>query len=301
MLLLTLVYEKNLDICANLQDTIQVFKNKNVNLGICESQNNNTHFIKIICDDKNYDKSLMQKLNYHISNCIYDIIINLICEEEIYKYIEDNYFFLGEDEIREVEEKIVNILKVNKGIEEEIDIYYANKKNNILTKIQECMEERGELNIDGYMTFRVKEIMCDIEEISNKAIERYMVEKEYNEFIKLLKYFVEIQESKFDKVNIIIAEDGTYSIKDEEGNDLLNSFISEVIEFRFNNPSINMEDVIMSGLITNVPKFITIHGRLNCLNKEFIDTIKNVFGDRVEFCEGCKLCKEKTIILSKEY
>ena len=34
-----------------------------------------------------------------------------------------------------------------------------------------------------------------------------MVEKEYNEFIKLLKYFVEIQESKVDEVNILIEEE----------------------------------------------------------------------------------------------
>ncbi len=31
-----------------------------------------------------------------------------------------------------------------------------------------------------------------------------MVDKEYNEFIKLLKYFVEIEESKLDKLNILI-------------------------------------------------------------------------------------------------
>lgn len=35
-----------------------------------------------------------------------------------------------------------------------------------------------------------------------------MVDKEYNEFIKLLKYFVEIEESKLDKLNILIDPTG---------------------------------------------------------------------------------------------
>ncbi len=37
-----------------------------------------------------------------------------------------------------------------------------------------------------------------------------MVEKEYNEFIKLLKYFVDVQENKIDEVNIIIDKLGNY-------------------------------------------------------------------------------------------
>ena len=42
-----------------------------------------------------------------------------------------------------------------------------------------------------------------------------------------------------------------------------------------------MEDIIISGLITNAPKQVIIHHKENCLNTEFIDTIVNVFGDSV--------------------
>ena len=45
----------------------------------------------------------------------------------------------------------------------------------------------------------------------------------------------------------------------------------------------NIEDIIISGLITNAPKKIVIHEKKYCTNKEFIDTIINVFGDRVKF------------------
>ena len=54
MVLLTIIYESGLDIAPNIQDVVEIFKNKDINLGICESQNNNTHFIKIMCDDKIY-------------------------------------------------------------------------------------------------------------------------------------------------------------------------------------------------------------------------------------------------------
>ena len=55
----------------------------------------------------------------------------------------------------------------------------------------------------------MKELRSDIEEIIDKVIEGYMVEKEYKEFIKLLKYFVDIQESKIDLINIVIDNEVT--------------------------------------------------------------------------------------------
>ena len=52
-----------------------------------------------------------------------------------------------------------------------------------------------------------------------------------------------------------------------------------------------VEDIIISGLITNAPKQVIIHHKENCLNTEFIDTIVNVFGDRVFYCAGCANCE----------
>ena len=49
----------------------------------------------------------------------------------------------------------------------------------------------------------MKELREDIEEIIDKVVEEYMVEKEYREFVKLLKYFVDIQESKIEKLIFI--------------------------------------------------------------------------------------------------
>ncbi|EET86548.1 sporulation protein YtxC, partial [Clostridium carboxidivorans P7] len=77
----------------------------------------------------------------------------------------------------------------------------------------------------GFITFRMKELREDLEEIVDKVVERYMTEKEYNEFIKLLKYFVEIQESKIEEINIIIKSDGKYLIQDKEGNDIEKNYL----------------------------------------------------------------------------
>ena len=69
-----------------------------------------------------------------------------------------------------------------------------NKMNSIIEKIKIVLEENSEINIDGFIRFRMKELREDVDSIVNNIIESYMVEKEYQEFVKLLKYFVDIQD-----------------------------------------------------------------------------------------------------------
>ena len=188
------------------------------------------------------------------------------------------------------------LLKRNKP-KDDIFIYCNNKINSILDKIQECIEENKEVNINGFLTFRMRELREDIEDIIEKVVEGYMVEKEYKEFIKLLKYFVDIQESKMEKVNIYVLENAKYKITDGYDEDIFTSFLKDLSECKLGIDA-NVEDIIISGLITNSPKCINIYGRENCANKEFIDTIVNVFGDRVRICSNKKMC-EKSIDMQK--
>lgn len=294
MLLLKVAYENNENIIDEIQGLRNHLKSKNIVLGICESIERNTHFIKILCDESDYSEKLRDMVNLYISNVIYKIVIDIFKKKEMYEFINDTYFFLKHEEICDIQEKITDLL-VDFTISDENDVYCMNRKNSIVDRIKDCIEETQEINIDGFITFRMKELIDDIESIVDKIVEKYMVEKEYNEFIKLLKYFVDIQDSKLEEVNIVIVKGGSYEIKDNFGKDIFQEFLNELLDSRFVNGGINIEDIIISGLITNSPKRIIIHGIQNCTNKEIIQTINNVFGDRVHICNQCKICSKDEI------
>ncbi|MCX0396734.1 putative sporulation protein YtxC, partial [Clostridium perfringens] len=156
-----------------------------------------------------------------------------------------------------------------------------NKVNDIIENIKEFILENDYINIEGFITFRMKPLLKDIECIIDKVVEDYMIEKEYNEFIKLLKYFVDIQDCKLEEVNIIVQRNGSYEVKDSKGLDIFKDFLNEITDIA-EEGIINIEDIIISGLITNAPKKIKIYNEEYCINKEFIQTIKSVFGERVE-------------------
>ncbi len=296
MLVLKLVYNSELDFVNEIQELRLVLKKKDIRIGVVESVELNNHIIKILCDDNSYSERVKDIINLYISNILYKVVLNEYKEKELLDYLTENYFFLKQEEIMEVEDEVMKTFLENKSLNFDNLIYCLNKVNNIIEKIKSCLEENSEINIDGFIRFRMKELREDIEDIIDKVIESYMVEKEYKEFIKLLKYFVEIQESKIEEINIIISESGNYSIIDRNKKDIFNEFMKDLIECKLDS-DVKMEDIIISGLITNSPKKVIIHGKGNCLNKEFIDTIENVFENKVSFCNGCMLCTEKQVKL----
>ncbi|PRR76841.1 YtxC-like family protein [Clostridium liquoris] len=287
-----LVYEEDLEeIIEGIKDLKNFFKMKKIEAGISESINKSTHFIKISFPDEKLSRKNLNMFNIYIANILYKALIEEFSRKYIIEFITDTYFFLDGDEIDEVKKRSIEILNNDSHIIEDSNIYYMNRKNEIIEKIVECIEENKEINIKGFLTFRMKELKNELQNIIDKIVEDYLIEKEYNEFIKLLKYFVDIQDSKIDEVNIIIDKGGNYIIQDGSGDDLMDRLFNEFLGNKFTG-TVNMEDMLISGLITYCPNKIIIHCANNCHNTEFINTIKNVFLQRVEFCDKCKICNK---------
>ncbi|MBM6821042.1 putative sporulation protein YtxC, partial [Clostridium saudiense] len=133
-----------------------------------------------------------------------NIVIEKYRKKELFNFLTETYFFLKHDEIIEVEDMIMKVLRSEENLKDEKMIYCISKINSIIEKIKTCLEENEEINIKGFITFRMKELREDIEDIVDKVVEEYMVEKEYKEFVKLLKYFVDIQLNILNKNTIII-------------------------------------------------------------------------------------------------
>ena len=232
MLVLKLVYNDDLDFVGEIQELRTILRKKDIKIGIVESVELDNHIVKILCDDDGYNERIKDIINLYISNVLYKIVIEQYKEKEMFDFLTENYFFLKQEEVIEVEEEIMQILLGKESLKFDNLVYCMNKMNNVIEKIKGCLEENSEININGFIRFRMKELREDIENIIDKVIESYMVEKEYREFVKLLKYFVDIQESKIDEVNILIDEIGNYSIKDKNKEDIFNEFMKELVECR---------------------------------------------------------------------
>ena len=258
MLVLQLAYSGELDFVEELQEPKELLKKKHIIIGVVESLEGKTHVIKVMCDDSNYSDRTGNIINLYISNILYKIVITKYKEKELFEYLTDTYFFLKRDEMLEVEEEIMKVLYCEEGVHDSNFIFYSNKTNAIIDKIKECIEENNEININGFITFRMRELRKDIEDVVDIVVERYMVEKEYKEFIRLLKYFVEIQECRVEEINLTALPSGGYIVTDGYGEDIFPTFLNELSDCKIGIDA-NVEDIVISGLITNAPQKIVIH------------------------------------------
>jgi len=229
---------------------------------------------------------------HYIANAISNIIIDFWEKKILKKVINGNYYYFGQDE----RNRILTFACKSLGVDEEEKtqgcVYKLSRKARVLQKILDYLDSNSKIIIDGFIRFRMKDYVLELEDAVDRAVEEYLMEREYNEFIKLLRYFVEIQEPKVDTVNVLKNADNSYKLLDGQGqlinNELLDDLAGEVIE---NN--INFDDLLISSLITLAPSRIIIHSGATYANSEIIDTINKVFHHRVAICHGCEMCYVK--------
>lgn len=284
MLLETIVCGNKSDsIINNINSIVCNFEKNNIRMGMSESIDNNIHFVNVICRDEDYNENIENKFYYYLSEVLYKYTATEFCSKKLENKLKSTYFFLGDDEIKDVKHKCIQTMLKDIPVSDN-GIYFINRKNQIIQKINDCIKENHEININGFVTFRTKEIENEFDVIIDKIVENYMVEKEYDEFIKLLKYFVDIQESKIDELNIYVDKYGNYLLKDKYGKDIENKIVEGLCDVKTTG-AVSIDDILISGLITLSPKKIIIHSRDNFKNKELIETIEKVFESKVAFCD----------------
>lgn len=231
-------------------------------------------------------------LKQYVSVILSDYIIKYYEEKLLSRIININYCYFNHEEKKQILELSISLLKFK---ENDTNFSFpTNRYINLISKnLQEYFESNHEILIDGFVNFRIKEYINELEEIVDRAVDTYLIKKEYQEFIKLVRYFVEIQEPKLESIHILPDENKKYIILDHDHNEITNEcvkiFLNE-IPYDYDN-KINLDDLLISSLITFAPLKIYLHSVKQIENKEIIETIKNIFLNKVVICSGCNLCK----------
>lgn len=240
--------------------------------------------------NENYCKDeFLNIFKHYTSIAIADYIVEVLEIKMIEKNLQNNYSYLKPSERQFIIKELTRFLE-NEFYDKNIEVpHKVNKKAKILYKLMDFMSENYNINVNGFVKFRIKGYCEEINELLDKVIEEYMMEKEYREFIKLLKYFVNIQESKIDFLNILVDKKGKYHFYDKFNNIINDKYIKELIDDLV-DADLNYDDLLISTLITIAPKKICIHNTSNIKNSEIFETIKNIFDKRIYICNNCRIC-----------
>ena len=204
-------------------------------------------------------------------NEVIDLILIILRNKYLKKYIWDNYKKLKDKEKEE--------------IYKEANCLFDKKEpfiiNTIYNKLTEVAESEKDLNIDGFFRFRMRDFMVYISIISDIAFEEYLIRKDKNQFINTLKFFIESQEQKIDLLIIHIMRNGDFRFYDKYGDEINNKESEEMMSMIMKE-DLNLEDCLISVLLSLCPKKVEIIDDLkNETSKEIIENMKIIFEGNV--------------------
>lgn len=216
-----------------------------------------------------------------ISSILSFLIIDELEEDFLKNILLQNYFYFNSQE----REKILSFC---------FDIFADDYSNNFDKKFQilfngfyDFIKDHKVLYLDGFIYFRLKAYFSILDEVVNSAVNHFLVEKEYTEFISLLKLYISSQKSECDIVHIIYYN--SESILLDENKDII-SPDKDIFKAKYlSDISFSANDYTLNSLLSLIPNKIYIHLIDNTVD-EFIQTLELVFENRVNLCTDCNIC-----------
>lgn len=229
-----------------------------------------------------------RRFRLSIANAISDLIINSWEERYMRKLIRSRYGYIDEPEQEVIFQYALKNLYSPPGKEHPLQ-QRIRRKGAVLSRLTEFLDKHNELVIDGFITFRLREYVEELEDAVETAVEEFLAEKEEQEFVQLLKCFVEMQEPQVERLNIWPEKGGTFHLTDASNNPVNNKELDGLMH-ELGEQGINQEDLLVSALVALSPHHLKVH-HYERMGHDIIGLLKEVFGSRLTLCDGCSQCR----------
>ncbi|MFR0822938.1 MAG: putative sporulation protein YtxC [Clostridia bacterium] len=197
-----------------------------------------------------------------------------------------NYFYFDDFEYKLIEKNCYDFILSN----EDEKLNY--RREEVWTPVLKYLLENKSMILDGFVTFRLEEYHDTLDYIVDEAVNRYIIEKEYTEFINLLKMYIDSKESQTNLVHLIYTN-GESILLDEKKNVIsLNDYIFNAQYL--SDITFSSNDYALNTLLTLLPQKIEIH--LIGYEDEFIHTLKLIFGTKIFICTDCNICRTYKVL-----
>lgn len=231
---------------------------------------------------RNYER-IKNILRGSVAQILADWVVSNEEHRLVDKIVKNNYFYFSDDERTAVASNAIRALSARSSAHNKL----------IMTRILDYLDNHYQLIVDGFLNFRLKDYRLHLSEVIDKVADDFMMELEYQEFIRVLRYFVDVQQPRVEEAHVVITSLGLYKICDSHGKIIDNQYQESDLLFNRNDyesGSLNNEDLLISALITIAPYNVMVHSTNHARDQEALETIKSVFDGRVVLCNGCDLC-----------
>lgn len=210
------------------------------------------------------------------------LVIDYFESDIIKNILHSNYFYFDNIEFFD----ILNLCYENLCDDNEFS--FENRQIVLFDIFYNYIKSHHSIIISGFVNFRLSSYRKLLEDLIDFSVNEYIIEREYYEFISLLKLYINSQSSLTNVVHIINLDydifllDENLNIIDIDKKSLNAKYLSDVT---FSN-----NDFVLNTLLNLLPKKLYLHQISNYSNLEFVNTLKLIFDGRLEICTDCNIC-----------
>jgi len=240
----------------------------------------------IVCDIANASAETIAEARKAASRPLAAAVIEGYERDWLRRYIAKEVGAEDREGVAAVQEQCDRMLARHTA-EDGSDVFYERRLSKLAQAIEAYLDEERFLHVEGFLRFRAGPYLEELRDSVAYAVDEWMMERQYQEFISLLKYFVYIQEAKIPAAHVVHHGNHDFTLLNERmlpiDTKQMDQFVVELID-----KDISYEDVIVSTLISVSPGKLFVHSQTP--DEQVIKTILTIFEGRVELCTDCAVC-----------
>ena len=246
---------------------------------ICFSENKFKYYKNVIIHYNGTNiKSFINKISEILSYLVIDELEDTILKKLLLK----NYFYFNSIERNKIIEICSSIFI------DDFNDFFIRKYNCLVSIFSSYLNKNKSIVLNGFINFRLQPYFGILENGIDKAVNAFLIEREYSEFVSLLKLYINSQNDTCNMVHLVYFRNN--SILLDEHKNVIN-VSDDIFKAKFlSDINFSANDYVLNGLLTLIPKKIYIHLVENYID-EFIETLGLIFENRVEYCNDCNICK----------
>ncbi len=237
---------------------------------ICFSENKFKNYKNIIV---HYIGDNVEEFLSQMSYIMCFMIIDIEEEEILKQKLNQNYFYFDSKEREEILAICFNIMA------DEFPEEFDRKFKILYNSFYKYMETNKSFVLSGFINFRLKEYIDILETVLSNAVNTFVIEKEYLEFISLLQLYINSQPCGCNVIHIVYSKSKA-ELFDENKNLIV--IPDEIFKAKYlSDITFSANDYALNTLLNLLPKKIYVH-LVDNYSDEFINTLQLVFEGRVE-------------------
>ena len=223
-----------------------------------------------------------KKFIHEVSCILSCLVIDELEENFLKNIIQKNYFYFNSNEKKQILDICFDTFS------NDFNTYFDKKYNCLISDFESYLKNNKSIVLTGFINFRIKNYILILEDVVDDAVNSFVIEKEYFEFVSLLKMYINSQSNNCELVHLIYNNENSILL---DKNKKVINISDDIFKAKYlSDITFSSNDYALNSLLTLLPKKIYIHLIDNIVD-EFIHTLGLIFEDRVEICTDCSICR----------